>query len=62
MSEQVGPDAEQEETPAAAPDTWIAASLALGRPVPIGEPYPHICRKRARGIYLSQRDCGACGA
>ncbi|WP_433530370.1 hypothetical protein ACQPYA_30095 [Micromonospora sp. CA-263727] len=47
---------------------WLAASVALGRPVTDDEPYPHICRRRIDGththsgqpVYLQRRDCAAC--
>jgi hypothetical protein len=45
---------------------WVGASHALGRPVPVGEPYPHICGLRVVGTMtgreytLWRRDCAAC--
>ncbi|MEV7268426.1 hypothetical protein AB0N38_33205 [Micromonospora aurantiaca] len=46
---------------------WLLAGLALGRPVPAGERYPHICGATvsswwpgARPVRLSARDCAAC--
>jgi hypothetical protein len=33
---------------------WLRASALLERPVPGGEPYPHICHVAGR------RDCAAC--
>jgi len=39
---------------------WLGASLALGRPVPASEPYPHVCGCRAGRLRLSRRDCAAC--
>lgn len=34
---------------------WLGASVRLGYPVPISEPYPHVC---AAGVW--RRDCAAC--
>lgn len=48
------------------PGTWIKASLALGRPVPVDEPYPHVCGHTATSprtglpVRLRWRDCAAC--
>lgn len=48
------------------PGVWIKASLALGRPVPVDEPYPHICRRTATSprtglpVRIGFRDCAAC--
>lgn len=45
---------------------WLGASLVLGRPVPVREPYPHVCRLSFIGwatgkrIWLGRRDCAAC--
>jgi Bifunctional DNA primase/polymerase, N-terminal len=45
---------------------WIGASHALGRPVPVGGPYPHICHTTVDGrmpgsrVRLNRRDCAAC--
>jgi hypothetical protein len=45
---------------------WLGASYALGRPVPVTEPYPHICgtnvvgRETGRRYRLWRRDCAAC--
>ena len=45
---------------------WLGASHALGRPVPVDEPYPHICgidivgRMTGARYRLWRRDCGAC--
>jgi hypothetical protein len=45
---------------------WLAATAALGRPVRVGETYPHICgsiitgRVTGREIRLWKRDCAAC--
>ncbi len=45
---------------------WLGASHDLGRPVPVGEPYPHICRTDIVGTMTGQRytltwrDCAAC--
>lgn len=45
---------------------WLGASHALGRPVPVAEPYPHICGQTAVGTTtgaryrLTRRDCAAC--
>jgi hypothetical protein len=46
---------------------WIGASYALGRDVPVDEPYTHICRRRVRGrmtphldVVLDHRACAAC--
>ncbi|HZN17603.1 MAG TPA: bifunctional DNA primase/polymerase [Micromonosporaceae bacterium] len=50
----------------AATGQWVAASAALGRPVPIGQPYPHICATPVTGpvtgrrYTLRRRDCAAC--
>lgn len=47
---------------------WLLATVALGRPVPAGEPYPHVCGSICYGrpggpeIRLWRRDCAACGA
>ena len=57
-------------TAAAAHGRWIAASKALGRDVPVTEPYPHICGRRVaaedtlggHAVRLKRRDCGACAA
>lgn len=46
---------------------WLLATVALGRTVPVGEPYPHLCGSIAYGrpggpeIRLWSRDCAACG-
>lgn len=45
---------------------WLLASVALARPVPFAEPYPHICgsicygRSGGREVRLHRRDCAAC--
>lgn len=45
---------------------WIGASYALGRPVPVDGPYPHICTRTVTGRMTGQRlriwrrDCPAC--
>ncbi len=45
---------------------WLGASHTLGRPVPVGEPYPHICRRTVAGAVTGQpvrlrwKDCAAC--
>lgn len=40
---------------------WYAATVLLGRPVPITEPYPHICGSvLPKGGTVWRRDCGAC--
>jgi len=45
---------------------WIGATHALGRPVPVGGPYPHICHTTVDGrmtrqpVRLARRDCPAC--
>jgi hypothetical protein len=51
---------------------WIGASYVLGRPVPVNEPYPHICgasvtgRITGRSVTLRHgvrdgyADCAAC--
>ena len=45
---------------------WLVASWALGRPVPVDEPYPHICRRVVAGrktgqmVALTRKDCVAC--
>lgn len=45
---------------------WLGASYALGRPVPVTEPYPHICsitvvgRASGQRLKLWRRDCAAC--
>ena len=54
--------------PAATPGQWIGASAALGRAVPITEPYPHICDRivaaehtvTGRPVRLRSRDCAGC--
>ena len=54
------------ELPPASTGVWLAASAALGRPVPVDEPYPHIhgCRfvglMTGRLVRLGWRDCAAC--
>ena len=47
------------------PGHWIAASRALRRPVPVDEPYPHVCGATVTGmsgrtVQLRARDCAAC--
>lgn len=45
---------------------WLGASYVLGRPVPVAEPYPHLCslsfigRKTGKRIWIGRRDCAAC--
>lgn len=46
---------------------WLLASLALGRPVPVDERYPHVCHitvasrmLAGRTVRLTARDCAAC--
>lgn len=44
---------------------WIAATRALGRPVLVDEPYPHICEievvgQVGRRFKTWRRDCAAC--
>lgn len=45
---------------------WLGATYALGRTVPVGEPYPHICSITVTGLMtggryqLWRRDCAAC--
>lgn len=46
---------------------WIGASYALGRDVPIDQPYPHVCGASVNGrmtphlmVRLLPRDCAAC--
>lgn len=47
---------------------WIGASYALGRDLPVTEPYPHICgaevagRMTQRRYRLWRKDCAACAA
>lgn len=46
---------------------WLGASTALGRPVPVGEPYPHIHYRdidghTGRRVTLMPQDCMACPA
>lgn len=47
---------------------WIGASHALGRPVPVAGPYPHICGTTVVGtmtgvkVRITRRDCAACAA
>lgn len=47
---------------------WLGASYVLGREVPVGEPYPHICghevvgRDSGQKVRLWRRDCAACTA
>lgn len=45
---------------------WVGASRVLGRPVFLGERYPHICRRwindsRGDRVKLGFKDCAACG-
>jgi hypothetical protein len=46
--------------------SWIGASYVLGRPVPVEEPYPHICHTTVRGtvtgrpVTLGRKECAAC--
>lgn len=51
--------------------TWLLASAALGRPVPVDEPYPHIHDRTIPAdqtvsgkapVVLWRRDCAACAA
>jgi hypothetical protein len=50
------------------PGIWLEASFALGRDVPVTEPYPHIChvewfsRTTAQRVKLRRLDCAACVA
>jgi hypothetical protein len=45
---------------------WLGASYALGRDVPVDEPYVHICHLTVPGrmtwhtVQLRRRDCAAC--
>lgn len=45
---------------------WLGASYALGRPVPVDGPYPHVCHVKVIGTVTGvrfrtqQRDCAAC--
>ncbi|MEO3929267.1 hypothetical protein ABGB07_36260 [Micromonosporaceae bacterium B7E4] len=45
---------------------WLGASHALRRPVPVDEPYPHICQARptspltGKPVRLDDRNCAAC--
>ena len=45
---------------------WLGASYVLGRPVPVAEPYPHICQMPVVGSMTGvqfttwRRDCAAC--
>lgn len=44
---------------------WLGASYALGRPVPVGEDYPHICHLYVTGwtgtrFKTQPRDCPVC--
>lgn len=45
---------------------WLGASYVLGRPVPVTEPFPHLCslafvgRKTGKRIWIGRRDCAAC--
>jgi len=41
---------------------WLLASALLGKPVPVDEPYPHICGVELASIRyrFTRRDCGAC--
>jgi hypothetical protein len=45
---------------------WVGASHVLGRPVPVDEPFPHVCGVDVTGTMtrrqfrLWARDCGAC--
>ena len=47
---------------------WIGASVALRRPAPTCEPYPHTCGTSLTGLMtgrpvrLGNRDCAACAA
>jgi hypothetical protein len=46
--------------------TWLGASYVLGRPVPVDEPYPHICRFEVPGtvtrrlVKVERGDCASC--
>jgi hypothetical protein len=40
---------------------WVAATLLLGKPAPISQPYPHVCGSLLpSGGTVWRRDCGAC--
>ncbi|MEW2383357.1 hypothetical protein AB0873_14880 [Micromonospora sp. NPDC047707] len=46
---------------------WLLASLALGRPAPVSERYPHVCGTVAPGwvpphrpVRLRAKECAAC--
>ncbi len=46
---------------------WLGASTVLGKPVPVGEPYPHIHYRDVAGhtgrqVTLMPQDCAACPA
>lgn len=51
---------------AAVTGVWLGASYILRRPVPVGEPYPHVCSlafvslRTGKRVWLGRRDCAAC--
>lgn len=54
-------------TPTGAPaGVWLGASYALGRPVPVTEPYPHLCGRlvpggmTGRDVRITRTACAAC--
>lgn len=53
-----------EPTPLPTPGIWLAASRVHGRPVRVGEPYPHICHHltawQGGRFPIGARSCLAC--
>lgn len=45
---------------------WLGATLVLGRPAPVDEPYPHLCSLRfvsprnGERMWIGRKDCAAC--
>ena len=45
---------------------WVGASYVLHRPVPVDEPYPHLCALQFRSprngarVWIGRKDCAAC--
>lgn len=58
----------REQLAAAPGGVWLGASYVLGRPVPVTEPYPHICGFQVLGretrtyFEVWRRACAACQA
>lgn len=51
------------------PAVWLLASRLLGRPVPVGEPYPHVCGQLVgtdtdgvTPVIMYRNGCAACAA